>query len=370
VKLRGYRQHNDAIFIKLFIFIVTNTTMNRITILLLLVTGNFLSCRSQPIKNVSGDMTATAINFLQTLSQTQKAKAQFAFDDSERYNWHYIPIDRKGISFKELNAVQRKAGLDLLHTALSDTGFNKATSVMQLEKVLKEIENLPANDDHRDPEKYYFSIFGDPATDSIWGWRFEGHHVSFTFSSKDHQLVSATPGFLGANPAIVLSGPEKGKQILKDETELGFALLHSLDAKQIEKAVINVKAPGEIITGDSRKAMISDPKGILYNELNSEQQKTFLQLLSIYVHRYTRVFAAGMMHDIESAGINNLRFAWAGDHEPGKGHPHYYRIQGPTIIIEYDNTQNDANHVHTVIRDLKNDFGGDELLEHYHKHKH
>jgi hypothetical protein len=168
----------------------------------------------------------------------------------------------------------------------------------------------------------------------------------------------------------VLSGSEKGKQILKDETELGFALLHSLDTKQMEKAVINVKAPVEILTTNSRKAMINDINGILYNELNSEQQRTFMQLLSVYIHRYTRLFAMEMMREIESAGLNNLRFAWAGDHQPGPGHPHYYRIQGPTIIIEYDNTQNNANHVHTVIRDLKNDFGGDELLEHYNKNKH
>jgi Protein of unknown function (DUF3500) len=342
--------------------------MNRLTLLLLLVAGNIFPCYSQTTGKTSGDMTVPTIKFIQMLSATQKAKAQFAFDDSERYNWHYIPIDRKGIPLKELTPDQRKAGFDLLHTVLSDTGFDKATSVMQLEKVLKEVENRPTNDDHRDPEKYYFSIFGNPATDSIWGWRFEGHHVAFNFSSKNHQLISATPSFLGTNPAIVLSGPEKGKQILKDETEIGFALLHSLDKKQLEKAVINVKAPAEIITGDSRKAMISDPKGILYNELNSEQQKLFMQLLGIYIHNYTRFFAFGMMREIESAGLSNLRFAWAGDQlQAGPGYPHYYRIQGPTILIEYDNTQNDANHVHTVIRDLENDFGGDELLEHYKK---
>jgi len=235
---------------------------------------------------------------------------------------------------------------------------------------LKEVENRPANDEHRSPEKYYFSIFGNPVSDSIWGWRFEGHHVSFNFSSENNQLISGTPGFLGTNPAIVLSGPEKGKQILKNESELGFALLHSLDKKQLEKAVINVKAPAEIFTTDSRKAMISDPMGILYSELNITQQKNFMQLLSIYIHRYTALFAMGMMHEIESAGLNTLRFAWAGDQQPGLGHPHYYRIQGPTIIIEYDNTQNNANHVHTVIRDLKNDFGGDELMDHYNKNKH
>jgi hypothetical protein len=183
--------------------------MNRTALLLLLSAGNFFFCHSQSAGNASNGMTGAAVKFLQTLSASQKAKAQFAFVDEERLNWHYIPIERKGIPVKELTAEQRKAGFYLLHTVLSDTGFNKATSIMQLEKVLKEIENRSANDDHRDPEKYYFSIFGDPATDSTWGWRFEGHHVAFNFSSKDHQLVSATPSFLGTQPSIVLSGTEK-----------------------------------------------------------------------------------------------------------------------------------------------------------------
>jgi len=345
--------------------------MNRIAILVFLLAGSFFSCCSQSTSSTSGDMSKAAIKFLQSLSPEQKAKAQFAFEDSERSNWNYVPIERKGIPLRELTTEQRKVGMDLLHTALSDTGFNKAVAITQLELVLRQVENRPANDDHRNPEKYYFSIFGDPVSSSTWGWRFEGHHVSFNFSSKNNQLVSATPGFLGTNPAIVLSGPEKGKQILKDETELGFALLHSLDATQIGKAVIDKTAPGEILTASSRKAMINDPKGILYSELNPAEQKIFMQLLSIYIHRYTRLFASAMMKEIEAAGLNNLRFAWAGDQqEPGPGHPHYYRIQGPSIIIEYDNTQNNANHVHSVIRDLKNDFGGDELLEHYNKNKH
>jgi hypothetical protein len=182
-------------------------------------------------------------------------------------------------------------------------------------------------------------------------------------------LVSGTPGFIGSNPAVVLSGPEKGLEILKDETQLGFNLLHSLNADQKQKAVMSVKAPGDIITASDRKAMIENPQGILYSGLNSQQQKLFMQLLSLYIHRYTATFASTMMKELEDAGMSNLRFAWAGDEQPGVGHPHYYRIQGPTIIIEYDNTQNNANHIHTVVRDLKNDFGGDLLLEHYKNHK-
>ncbi|MEO6719967.1 MAG: DUF3500 domain-containing protein [Ferruginibacter sp.] len=314
-------------------------------------------------------MAATANSFLGILSAEQKTKAQFSFEEQERYNWHYVPKDRKGISLGELNDAQQKAAFNLLRTGLSDTGYNKTIAIMQLEAVLKEAEGRPADDHFRDGSKYYFSVFGNPAPDSIWGWRLEGHHVSFNFSAKDNRLISGTPGFLGSNPAIVLSGPEKGKQVLKDESMLGFILLNSLSEEQLKKTMIAGAAPGEIITTNSRKAMISEPQGILYSELNDAQQKDFLQLLSIYIHRYTSAFAMDMMHEIEAAGLHNLRFAWAGAKQPGPGNPHYYRIQGPTIIIEYDNTQNNANHVHTVVRDLMHDFGGDELLEHY-KHGH
>jgi len=315
-------------------------------------------------------MSAAANKFLQSLSVAQKAKAQFRFDHEERYNWHFTAKSRKGIPLEELNIGQHKAAMDLLHTALSDTGFEKTNSIIELEGILRSVENRPENDSYRDPGKYYFSFFGNPLSDSVWGWRLEGHHISFNFSSRNNHLVSGTPGFLGANPALVLSGPDEGKQVLKDETELGFALMNAFNPKQIEKAVIDPKAPADIITGASRKAMINQPEGILYSDLNSSQQKIFLQLLSLYIHRYTRLFAVSMMQEIETAGLNNLRFAWAGSQQPGLGNPHYYRIHGPTIIIEYDNTQNNANHVHTVLRDLKNDFGGDELLEHYKRSSH
>jgi len=344
--------------------------MKPTTLLFIIMLADYTSCQSQTtVNNTNMNMTTAAVNFLQSLSASQKQKAQLAFDEEERYNWHYIPKERKGIPLKELNPTQYKTAMELLRTALSDTGFEKTTAVIKLEAVLREVEGRPENDDYRDPGKYYFSIFGKPATDKIWGWRLEGHHISFNFSSENNQLVSGTPGFIGSNPAVVLSGPEKGLEILKDETELGFNLLHSLNADQKKKAIISTKAPGDIVTASDRKAMIENPQGILYSELNNEQQKLFVRLLSLYIHRYKAAFASKMMKEVEDAGMSNLRFAWAGDEQPGVGHPHYYRIHGPTLIIEYDNTQNNANHVHTVVRDLKNDFGGDVLLEHYKNHK-
>lgn len=345
--------------------------MKSFLILLLFVAGTVLSCQSQTnnstkpkLKNLSGMATA-ASSFLETLSATQKEETVFTFDNNERYNWHYIPKERKGITFNQMNDKQHKAALALLRSALSETAYNKANSIIQLENVLREVENRPANDTYRDPGNYHFSFFGDPATDLIWGWRLEGHHISLNFSSENNKIVSGTPGFLGSNPAIVLSGPEKGKHILKDETDMGLAFVKSLNAEQLKKAIISERAPGDIVTANNRKAMINDPKGIPYNELDSKQQKMFMELLSIYIQRYTKLFADDMMKDIEKAGFNNLLFAWAGEQQTGVGHPHYYRIHGPTILVEYDNTQNNSNHIHSVVRDLKYDFGGDELLEHY-----
>ena len=349
----------------------------KIVILIVFISQSFLCCHSQAdtktaqnVKANLSDMAKAAHLFLQSLSEKQKNQVQFGFNEEERYNWNYIPRKRKGLSLNEMTPQQSKDAFALLRTALSDTGFNKTYSIIQLEDVLREVENRSPNDTYRDPGNYSFSIFGNPSTDAIWGWRLEGHHVAFNFSSENNRLVSGTPGFLGSNPAIVLSGAEKGKYILKDEAELALALLHALNKEQTDKAIISKVAPGEILTAASRHGMINDPKGILYTELDSSQQQIFMQLLSIYIHRYTRLFANSMMKEIEEADLNKLRFAWAGDQETGVGHPHYYRIQGPTIIIEYDNTQNNANHIHTVIRDLKNDFGGDELLKHYKINQH
>ena len=326
-------------------------------------------CTAQTTNLNNMDMRTAALNFLQGLSTTQKAQAQFSFTDEERYHWNYVPTERRGIPLKDLNSAQYQAAMVMLRLALSDTGYAKTRAIIELENVLKEVENRSADDHYRDPGKYHVSIFGILPSDSLWGWRFEGHHVALNFTAGKKGLVSGTPGFLGANPAVVKTGPQKGKEILKEETALGFALLHSLDEGQRKKAIFSPTAPGEILTANSRKATIEKPQGILYSELNSNQQALLMQLLRLYLNRYKEQVAASMMKEIEAAGRTTLRFAWAGDEQSGHGHPHYYRIHGPTLIIEYDNTQNNANHVHTVVRDLKNDFG-DQLLDHYRHTRH
>jgi len=312
-----------------------------------------------------GTLASRANEFLQMLNEDQSAKAHYPFADDERYNWHFVPKERNGISFNDLNEKQRQAALTLLKTSLSEQGYQKANNIMALENVLREVENRPADDKYRDPLNYYLTIFGDPQEKDIWGWRLEGHHISINFSSHDGQIVSATPTFWGSNPAIVRSGRYTGRQVLKQESDLGFTLVNSFDRNQINKVVISPKAPSDIITGNQRKAELEEAVGLSYSQMSDQQKKLFMQLLNVYVKNYQLGFSRRLMDKIEKAGIENLSFAWAGSLQPGAGH--YYRIQGPMLLIEFDNTQNNANHIHTVVRDLTNDFAEDILREHYEK---
>ena len=306
-----------------------------------------------------------ANDFLLLLDETQSAKARYSFEDEERFDWHFVPRERNGIPFKELNDSQRQAALNLLKASLSDQGFQKANNIMALENILREVESRGGDDTYRDPLNYSLTIFGNPDGQNIWGWRLEGHHISINFSSAKGELVSSTPTFWGSNPAIVRTGRFTGRQILKQETDLGFTLVNSLDKDQQKIAVVSPKAPAEIITNNQRAAELQEPKGLGVPDMKEPQKKLFLQLLNVYVKNYQLGFSKRLMDKIEKAGIENLSFAWAGSLQPGAAH--YYRIQGPMLLIEYDNTQNNANHVHTVVRDLTNDFAADILREHYEK---
>ncbi len=333
--------------------------MMRSWYIVLLTTLLYLPVRAQ-------DIATEANRFIELLNSEQRGKALLPFDTLERYNFNYVPLnDRKGISMNELNKAQQQQVYTLLRTSLSHAAVEKITAIMQLELLLKELEQRSPDDHYRDAGKYFLTVFGTPSGSGAWGWRFEGHHISFNFAAHQNLLLSGTPSFMGSNPAVVQSGPQKNKEILKAETAAGFELLHSLSENELKKAIISTTAPAEIITGTARKAMIQQPAGVRYTELSTKAQVLFLQLLNVYLDRYKKELSGKMLHDIKNAGMENLRFAWAGHQQRGIGKPCYYRIQGPTIIIEYDNTQNNANHIHTVIRDLKNDFGEDALLQHY-----
>ena len=325
----------------------------------------FLLIGVSQVYSQTPDLVAQANKVLALLDENLKAKVKYPYDDDERFSWHFVPRARNGVSFHDLNTVQKEAIWALVKSSLSDQGYKKATSIVANEDILREVEGRSAHDTYRDPLKYYFTIFGTPSADKPWGWRFEGHHISLNFSSVNGMIESSTPSFMGANPGIVPSGPSKGKQILKDETEMGFALVNSLSADQLKTALFSETALPEIVTSNDRRAKNLDPKGIAYTALSEEQKKMFLQLLDVYVKNYQLGFSAKLMDKIKKAGIDNLSFAWAGSLKPGAGH--YYRIQGPMLLIEYDNTQNNANHVHAAVRDLTNDFAEDILREHYEK---
>lgn len=345
----------------------------------LLVQASFFGCAQTNSQTSKTTLSAPenkavlkAVNtFLSALTEEQRKTASYPFTDEERFNWHFIPRDRKGVPLRDMNAKQQELALNLLRTTLSEQGFNKAKAIMDMEVILKALEKLPPENDRRHPEKYYFSVFGTPSKDEPWGWRVEGHHLSLNFSSVTGKLVAETPAFMGSNPAIVPEGPKKGYQILKEEAVLGFQLANSLTPDQFKKALIAEIAPNEMVTSNARKVMLTKPEGILYSELKPEQQQVLKQLIGVYLNKYEKETAKSLWAKLEKAGMNNLYFAWAGTREQATtGKAHYYRIHNPAFLIEYDNSQNDANHVHSVIRDLTNDFAEDDLRAHYEKHPH
>ncbi len=244
---------------------------------------------------------------------------------------------------------------------------------MELETVLHIIENddrtMPDGRPRRDPLNYHFCIFGQPSANEPWGWRFEGHHLSLNFTSTEGLLSSATPTFFGTNPGIVRSTQYKGKEVLKKEATLGFALVNSMSKEQLKTVLFSNIAPNDVISLTKRKVGELEKVGIPFSKLSENQKATFMELLELYMNNYEENFAKNFREKIKKAGIEHLTFAWAGSLAPGKGH--YFRIHGPTLLIEYDNTQNNANHVHTVVRDLTNDYGEDVLKRHYEKdHQH
>lgn len=308
------------------------------------------------------EMAAAANSLIASLADGQKSKAVFPFDDDHRLGWHFIPMERKGLPLKEMEPEQLHLTTALLASSLSGSGLAKASSIMSLEKVLQVIEG-PNRRFPRDPELYFVSIFGEPGPGKSWGWRFEGHHLSLSFTVADGVHISATPSMMGTNPGIVLDGPHQGLQVLADEENLGRELAKSLTDEQRKQAVIADKAPEDIVTTNLRKITPLEPAGVGWKDLDESQRKLVWKLVEIYVRRARHDVADVDLKKITDAGQENIYFAWAGGVDRGQGH--YYRIQGPTFLIEYDNTQNNANHIHCVYRDFTEDFGEDLLKRHY-----
>jgi hypothetical protein len=305
-------------------------------------------------------MADAAKAFLASLTSQQRAQATFQFQDDERLDWHYIPKPRKGLALRDMTSEQKQLAHALLAAGLSQQGYIKAVSIMSLDEVLKLLEG--GKGPQRDPEGYFFTVFGDPSAAGTWGYRVEGHHLSQNFTIVNGKLQGA-PSFFGTNPAQILEGQRKGLRVLAREEDLGRQLVKSLNADQQKTAVISKDAPKEILTEASRKAALSgQPSGLIASRMNASQRAIFQSLLDEYCQNMTDQIDQTREEQIKKAG-DNIYFAWAGGEEPGEGH--YYRIQTASFLVEFDDTQDHANHIHSVWRDFNGDFGQDLLKEHY-----
>ncbi|MBC8063267.1 MAG: DUF3500 domain-containing protein [Chlorobia bacterium] len=303
--------------------------------------------------------------FLAALTIEQRGKAAYPADSNQLYNWHFVPRDRPGIPWSDLNEAQKKEAQTLLRASLSKIGYQKIEEIRALEPVLREIEGGNLS---RDENRYSFAFFGNPSDTKPWAWRYEGHHLSLTFAYRDGTLVASTPQFLGSNPAEVLTGPKKGNRPLAKEQDLAHKLLESLNPAQLAKAKIANETKGDIVTGNARRAAVEGNLGLSYREMLSPQKQALMDLLRAHAEVQSEKEQARRMKQIEGEELD-LVFAWMGTTER-KGR-HYYRIQGKNLLVEYDNSQGNGTHVHTVWRNLTEDFGSDPLKEHYeHGHSH
>ncbi len=335
-----------------------------------------LLARPARAHDVPAEMRSAAERFLKSLSADQVDQVRIPFDAEKRTAWHFIPSTmmqaqggRRGLPIKSMTPQQRIFATALLNTALSHRGQLQAATIMALETVLKELENGSPT---RDSELYHVAVYGPPAADQTWGWSFEGHHLSVNLMLIDGTRLSVTPSFWGSNPAIVQSGPHAGLDTLQQEQELGRQLARSLTPEQRALAVIAQQAPRDVITGAERKVernAFQPPQGIPFTKLDGQQQEKLLLLVRAFADKYRQEVLEDVYRRSPIEPGADLYFAWAGSMEPGQGH--YYRIQTPSFLFEYDNTQNNANHIHTVWRSFDGDFGADLLREHYeHGHEH
>jgi hypothetical protein len=325
------------------------------------------ACAALRPQGAGADMTAAAKAFLGTLSGEQRAQTVKKFDDMARTDWHFIPKEtRKGLQLREMNDEQRKAADALLVACLSEAGHKKARTIMELEHILHAAETKSGKGKFlRDPQRYYYTIFGEPGEKGKWGLSIEGHHLSLNFVVEDGKLVSHTPAFFGANPAVVREnhgvGPQKGTRVLAEEELLGFRLLHSLNPEQRKTAIIAAKAPADIRGPVGEQAPQGQPEGIAAAKFDESQLGTLRSLLKAVAEKLRSECSEADLAAIDKAGIGKVHFAWAGAEKEGIGH--YYRLQGPTFLVEFVNVQPDAdgniaNHIHSVWRDLeRGDFG-------------
>ena len=348
---------------------------------------------AQRTPTAAASMTTAATRFLDSLNAEQRKQATYPLESEEYLRWNFIPTEafpRNGVRLKDMSDAQQKLAHDLLKSGLSDRGYQTYTSIIALEDILRVVEGAraggapggaapapaapggaaPAGGARgggrggfvRDPTVYFFTVFGQPSATGNWGWRVEGHHISLHFAVSKGTVIASTPSFAGSNPAEVRDGAEKGKRVLANLEDTGRALVMALDDKQRTTAIINATAPTEIVTNNTLDIKPLSPDGLKYSAMTPGQRDLLMKVIDAYAGLMTPDVAAQRMAKIKAAGFDNVGFAWAGPVE--RGALHYYRVQGPTFLIEFDNTQNQGNHVHSIWRDFNGDFGRDILREH------
>lgn len=316
-----------------------------------------------PVDAAVTEVASATRQFLHELPPPLRAKAWRPFDDGERTRWAFVPGRYEGVEFGDLDAASMERARVVLRSLLSARGLAKTMAIVQLENHLREIEGRGGRDvSHRDPARYSLLVCGEPATHGAFSVRLQGHHVSLHFTFFDGWLVGATPQFLGSNPHEVREGPDRGQRVLGAEEDLARELVGGLDGAQRAVAVIDAQAPPDILLGPAAAfSVLGEPKGLCATAMNETQRALLWQLVELFAHNLRGEFAEQELQRLRPQR-DALHFAWAGGSERGQGH--YWRVQGKTFAIEYDNTQNDANHVHVVWRDLEHDFGADPLREH------
>jgi hypothetical protein len=303
-----------------------------------------------------------ANRFLLVLDDGQRRKAMIAFDSANRLDWHYVPRSRSGLALGEMRADQADAARALFASVLNQRGLELLDGVRLLEGVLREQQGS-----FRDPERYYVSVFGTPGR-FPWGWRFEGHHLSLNVALPAPGHVAVTPFFTGAHPATVRDGVHRGFRLLGASEELARQIMAGLNDQQRRLAIIADRSFGEIVASPQRERDLGEPRGLLLGEMSAAQRTLVEALMDRFLGTLAADLLAQQKQRVLQQGLATFRFAWAGSLTPGEAH--YFRVHGPATLIEHDNTQNGANHVHAVWRDLAADFGRDALADHYRRQPH
>ena len=343
---------------------------------------------AQRTPTAAAAMSSAATRFLEALNAEQRKQATYPLESEEYLRWNFIPTEafpRNGLRLKDMTEAQQKLAHDLLKTGLSDRGYQTYSSIIALEDILRVVEGARAGGAApggaapggaapaggrgggrggfvRDPSVYFFTVFGQPSATGNWGWRVEGHHISLHFAVSKGAVVASAPSFAGSNPAEVRDGAEKGKRVLANLEDTGRALVMALDDKQRATAIINATAPSEIVTNNMLDIKPLSPDGLKVSAMTAAQRDLLMKVIDAYAGLMAPDLAAQRMAKIKAGGIENVGFAWAGPVE--RGALHYYRVQGPSFLIEFDNTQNQGNHVHSIWRDFDGDFGRDLLRDH------